>query len=331
MGDVAMTVPVIRALQASNAKVQIIVLTKKRFAPIFSGLENVHVHPVDVESKHKGLYGILKIFKELQQYQIDAVADLHNVLRSKILRSLFWLKGCPVVFVDKGRNEKKELTQWKSNKELYPLKTTHERYAETFDSLDLHFDISSTKLLPAKKWPLALAPIKKILIGIAPFASFASKQYPMQLVEETIKKVIEKIDCQIYLFGGGQREQAMLEALAHNFGDKVVNLAGKFSLDEELAIISNLSLMVSMDSGNGHLAANYGVPVITLWGVTHPALGFAPYGQPEENRLLADRARFPMIPTSVYGNKFPKGYEKAIASISPDAIVQRIQGLLAVG
>ena len=56
-------------------------------------------------------------------------------------------------------------------------------------------------------------------------------------------------------------------------------MAGKYKFKEELALISNLDLMVSMDSSNGHLAAIYGVPIVTLWGVTHPFLGFAPFGQ----------------------------------------------------
>ncbi|HBC05033.1 MAG TPA: ADP-heptose--LPS heptosyltransferase RfaF, partial [Aequorivita sp.] len=51
---------------------------------------------------------------------------------------------------------------------------------------------------------------------------------------------------------------------------------GKLTFEEELALISNLDLMLSMDSGNGHLAAMYGVPVVTLWGVTHPYAGFVP-------------------------------------------------------
>ena len=87
--------------------------------------------------------------------------------------------------------------------------------------------------------------------------------------------------------------------------------------------------MLAMDSGNGHLAANYGVPVVTIWGVTHPHAGFAPYKQPIKNSLIPDRGEFPLIPTSVYGNKFPENYVEAINSISPDRVVETILGVLA--
>ena len=104
----------------------------------------------------------------------------------------------------------------------------------------------------------------------------------------------------------------------------VVSLSGKVSMQEEIQIISHLKLMVSMDSGNAHIAAMMGVKVITLWGVTHPFLGFQPFNQPLENCLLADRKLFPLIPTSVYGNNYPSGYEDAIATISEDKILQAI-------
>ncbi len=89
-------------------------------------------------------------------------------------------------------------------------------------------------------------------------------------------------------------------------------------------MIGNLDVMVSMDSGNGHLAANAGVPVITLWGVTHPYAGFAPFGQAPKNALTADREQFPQIPTSVYGNRLPKGYEKAFRSINPKTVIEKV-------
>ncbi len=54
-------------------------------------------------------------------------------------------------------------------------------------------------------------------------------------------------------------------------------------------LISNLDLMLSMDSGNAHIAALLGVKVVTIWGVTHPFAGFAPFNQPNDYALIADR------------------------------------------
>ncbi|MFL2638051.1 MAG: glycosyltransferase family 9 protein, partial [Flavobacteriaceae bacterium] len=106
---------------------------------------------------------------------------------------------------------------------------------------------------------------------------------------------------------------------------KVFSLAEEFSLSDQLDFISNLDLMISMDSANGHLAAMYGVKVLTIWGVTHPYAGFAPFNQSSKYSILVDKNTYPKIPTSIYGNKYPKGYEKAINSISAEEIVKKVE------
>lgn len=102
-------------------------------------------------------------------------------------------------------------------------------------------------------------------------------------------------------------------------------MAGKIKFQQELQLISNLDVMLSMDSGNAHIAAMLGVKVITLWGATHPYAGFLPFNQSFENALTSDRNQYPQLPTSVYGNKTVEGYQDAMRSISPNEIVQKIQ------
>src|SRR5690606_8133170 len=131
----------------------------------------------------------------------------------------------------------------------------------------------------------------------------------------------------ICICGAGEAEIAILSEWEKAF-DNVVNMAGKVSFKEELDLISHLDAMVSMDSGNGHLAANYGIPVISLWGLTHPYTGFAPFAQPESNSLLPDLAKYPQIPTSVYGKKIPAGYEDAMRSITPETVVAKVEEVL---
>ena len=167
----------------------------------------------------------------------------------------------------------------------------------------------------------------KKLIGIAPFAAHKSKMYPLELMENVIEKLNETWKYHILLFGGGKEEIKQLKKIETKFSS-ASNIAGILSFKEELALISNLDIMLSMDSGNGHLAAMYGVPVVSLWGVTHPYAGFAPFGQPKKNNLLADRTKYPSIPTSIYGNKFPEGYEDAIRTILPQDVINKIFEIL---
>lgn len=86
MGDVAMSVPVITGIVKKYPQVKITVLTKAFTAPIFNNIANVSVFKADVKGRHKGILGLWKLYRELQLLQIDAVADIHNVLRSSILK-----------------------------------------------------------------------------------------------------------------------------------------------------------------------------------------------------------------------------------------------------
>ncbi len=330
MGDVAMTIPVLSALTQQYPTLKITVLTKTFFAPMFAQLENVEVFEADVKGRHKGVFGLYNLYKELRAHGIDAVADLHNVLRSKVLKRYFSFGGIPFFQMDKGRANKKGLTASK-NKVFKPLKTSHQRYADVFDGLGFPVDLS--KAIPLSKEKLSEKTLKLIgsetkkCLGIAPFAAFEGKMYPLHLMEEVLRKLNDTEKYNIFLFGGGKDEQQKLDGIQARF-KCCISVAGKLSFAEELALISNLDAMLSMDSGNGHLAAMYGVPVITIWGVTHPYAGFYPFGQDVNNALLADREKFPRIPTSVYGNKMPEGYEKAMETILPMDVVKKIEAVL---
>lgn len=326
MGDVAMTIPVLKALIRAHPHLKITVLTRAFFAPMFLQLKNVSVYEADVKGRHKGFFGLRRLYKELKRQNFTAVADLHNVLRSNILKRFFSFSKTPFIQVDKGRKEKNALTAAK-NKVYRQLKTTHQRYADVFKKLgyDLRLDLgcclskeklteNALKITPKdhKKW-----------IGIAPFAAFSGKTYPIKRMEKVIARLNGTNDYSILLFGGGEEEKKVLQAWENKYIN-CVSLVKKIDFIDELSVISNLDLMVSMDSGNGHLSAMYGVPTITVWGVTHPFAGFYPYGQNMENSLLADREKFPLIPTSVYGNKFPDGYEKAMETIEAKELYNKI-------
>jgi ADP-heptose:LPS heptosyltransferase len=324
MGDVAMTVPVIRQFVRQYPTVKITVLTRAFFTPFFREIDNVSVYAIDVKGKHKGVFGIYKLSREMRRLNIDAVADVHNVLRSNILKRFFL--GKTFVQIDKGRAEKKALV---TGKAFEQLKTTHQRYADVFENLgyplNLVEPIFPERMGLSDKIQDILGKKPKPYIGIAPFAAFKSKAYPLELMEKVIEALSKsKI---ILLFGGGQNEVEALNKIEAKFHN-TVNLAGKLSLNEELDVISNLSVMISMDSGNAHIAAMQGVEVITLWGVTHPYAGFYPFNQNTKNALLANREQFPLIPTSIYGNKFPEGYKEAISSISPESVVAKVESII---
>jgi len=329
MGDVAMSIPVIRALSEKHPECKITVLSKPFFKPLFDKIPQVSFFAAQVNTKHKGILGLFKLYRELKKENITHVADFHNVLRSKILRTLFIFNGNPCICINKGRTEKKALTRTK-NKIFKQLKTSHQRYAEVLNKLGFNLDLSNPTLIEKKKLSEKITIITGLKtdtwIGIAPFAAFKGKVYPLQLMEEVIKEMASK-GFKIFLFGGGKHEVKILNTIEKTYKN-VINLAGRLSFKEELEVISKLDLMVSMDSGNAHLAAMQQVKTITLWGVTHPYAGFAPFHQPDDYCLISDLEKYPKIPCSIYGNKVINGYENVMETISPDRVIEKIMSVL---
>jgi ADP-heptose:LPS heptosyltransferase len=327
MGDVAMTVPVLKALTSQYPDVKITVVSRPFFEPFFNNIPNVSFFGIDVNQRHKGFLGLLKLFSDLKNLNIDAVADLHNVIRSKAIRKLFILFGKKVAASNKGRVEKKALIQAK-NKVFKPLKTMFEVHCDTFAKLGFKINLNNPsfpeKANLADKVTSIIGNNNKTIIGIAPFAQYESKVYPKDLMQEVINELAENKNYKILLFGGGKQEIEILNAIAENH-QSVINIAGKVTFQEELELISNLDIMLSMDSGNAHIAAMLGIKTITLWGATHPYAGFSPFNQPLENAIVSDRKKYPFLPTSVYGNKIVAGYQDAMRTILPKTVVEKIK------
>ncbi len=128
----------------------------------------------------------------------------------------------------------------------------------------------------------------------------------------------------LFLFGGSN-DRMHFEAWEKEFTN-VVNMAGRLSFKEELTLISNLHLMVSMDSANMHLASLYAVPVVSVWGATHPFAGFYGFGQ---NPANAVQEELYCRPCSVFGNKpCYRGDWACMQIISPQQIINKIEYVL---
>jgi len=330
MGDVAMTVPVLRAFSLQYPNVKIKVVSRPFFKPFFDDIENITFFPIDLKERHKGFLGLLRLFSDLRKLNFDAVADLHNVLRSKIITTLFALNGKKVAATDKGRQDKKALTKL-AIKTISPIKSMFDRHVETFEKLGFQINLN-TPTFPEKA--ILSEDIINITgkkqenwIGMAPFAQYESKVYPIDLIQQVIDELAKNTSNKILLFGGGTEEIKQLNQLKNNH-ENVLVLAGKTNLKEELAIISNLNIMLSMDSGNAHIAAMLGVKVITLWGATHPFAGFQPFHQPDDFSLTSDNKQYPFLPTSVYGNQKVNGYENAMRTILPSQVIEKINSNL---
>ena len=324
MGDVAMTVPVLKNALEQNPNLQITVVSNAFFAPLFAGLERCNFHSAHLKTTHKGASGIYELFRELvKAKKFDAVADMHSVLRSSLLRTFFTLSGYKTAIIDKGRKEKAALTR-KENKIFKQLPTSYERYAQVLRKLGINVTVNNSQPVYKKQLlPVSVQSLfqqNKKVIGIAPFAQHKEKMYPI----ERMKAVVQTLAAEnnIILFGGGAEETALLDQWSNEIPN-TINAAGNYSFAEELNTISNLDVMISMDSANMHLASLFNVPVISIWGATHPYAGFYGWVQNEKNIVSVNLS---CRPCSVFGNK-PcwRGDHACMMQIEEKMIIDKIK------
>ncbi|WP_317164175.1 glycosyltransferase family 9 protein [Apibacter sp. B2966] len=289
MGDVAMTVPVIREFIEQNKDVELLIVTRHFFAPFFQSIPNITFIGVDIEN-YNGILGLKKLADELKVYEPTMVADLHNVLRTKILKLFLSKHVKKIATLDKNRKEKKLLTRRK-NKKLYPLRPVSEYYADVFRRLG--FDLKLSHKLSSN-------PIKKKnSIGVAPFANYKEKMLPLDKMKD-ICIHLAKDDFQIYLFGGGKEETEILDSW-QKMHPNIHSLSGQITLKEQMNLISQLPLMITMDSANMHISSLVGTKVISIWGATHPFAGFLGYGQQLNDVIQINDLS--CRPCSIFGNK----------------------------
>ncbi len=262
LGDVAMTVPVIKLLLQQHPQLQVTMVSTAFVKPLFDDIERLQFHTADLKGKHKGVGGLYKLYKELKtNYQFDAIADLHNVLRTKILKIFFSFSRKRFAAIDKGRKEKKELTR-QHHKILRPLKSTFQRYADVFALLGFPLQMDIEKGVKQKSSWALFQNTDFILVGISPFALHEEKNYPAGKMKEVIRLLRQHENIHVYLFGS-QKEAVVLNKWKET---SIESVAGIMDFPRQLELISQLDIMVCMDSANMHLASLYGVPVVSIWG-----------------------------------------------------------------
>lgn len=329
IGDVAMTIPALWDIAHHHPDIQVVLLSQAFARDMVADLPRVQLFVADFKGRHKGPFGLLRLFRELRAIgPFSAVVDLHDVLRSKLLRFGFALCGVRRAKIDKGRSQKRRLISPK-RKQLKQLPSTFERYAQTFAQLGISigqgFDgLHRQSPLPPHVLQLT-GPKEGSWVGIAPFAKHQGKIYPLALMEKLVQKLANDGAYRIFLLGGGGHEQALLEQWGARY-PHVVSLARRLQLRDELLIISNLDALISMDSANMHLASLVGTPVVSIWGATHPYAGFYGWGQHPDNAVQIE---LPCRPCSVYGNRPCARNDYACLNlISPDMVLERLEQTL---
>ena len=321
LGDVAMTIPALYSFARQNPNVDVTVLTTPFFARLFiDAPANLGVMPVDLKKDYHGFGGLCRLARRLRKMNFDYVADLHDVLRSRFIGLWLALTGSKLATVDKNRRERRRLLGHKATQS----RRFTDRYCDVFRALGFYVNLDFKTIFDSKlpACPLTL-PDKSI--GIAPFARYTNKAYPIDQVKELVRLLADR-GYHIYLFGGGKEEKKALAEVAAGC-QNVESLAGVYPIEDELSVMARMDLMISMDSANQHLASLVGTKVVSVWGSTTPACGFMGYNQSSASACVVGMECQPC--TIAGSNECPAGtnYE-CLRALRPEIIVRKVVKML---
>jgi ADP-heptose:LPS heptosyltransferase len=329
MGDVALTAPVLAGMRSQYPDTELVLLTRPAFRSFFSSIPGIQFFFPDLKNRHKGISGIFRMYIDIRNTgSFDYVIDLHDVIRSKVLRMLFRLSGVPVSVIDKGRREKKLVIKGKTK---ICIKHSVERYVDAFTKAGFPVrllegpSISPSGEVSSKVLSM-LASSGELNIGVAPYAKHKLKMWPEEYMIRLLGMISEKYKVRFWLFGGNE-ESERLTALQSKIS-RSVSLAGTLNLDEELTMMSKLDLMIAMDSSNMHMAALAGVKVISIWGGTDPLSGFGAWMQPQEYSISIPTDELTCRPCTTYGKgECRRGDLACMNWLTPEKVFKRIEDL----
>lgn len=329
MGDVVLTVPLVR--EAARYR-KVVVVTRPLFTNYFLGIDNVILVSADTSGRHSGLAGIFRLYKDIESTEkVDLVVDLHNVIRSRILSAIYRFSGRKIFRIDKGRKAKKRFIRSRTQDKL--IHTT-ERYKRVFynagikigDLLIPSFTFSSEEISFANKYLSDRKYENRKWIAVAPFAMHPTKQWSVNNIRELLEDLDQTEQAHTFLFGGFNEKKRLID-ITDGLGSVSV-LAGEFSIRQELSLISMMDVMISMDSSNLHMAAISGIKTISLWGGTHPGIGFGPLGSQGHSIIQIPLEELPCRPCTIYGKgncKLKEEKFKCLNYIKPYMVIDELR------
>ena len=330
MGDVALTIPALKGMREQYPEVELTLLTRAAFKPFFSSVSGLDLFFPDLKKRHKGFYGLIRLFIDIKrQSEINYLIDLNYVFSSKLLRLLFRISGTPNAIIDKGRHEKRLLI---SGKKKVQLKHSVERYCDVFAKVG--YPVTPSKenwIVPSpeliSKTNILSGTRSGLNIGVAPYAKHKLKMWPEQNMIRLLDLIAKNYKCRFWLFGGNE-DSGRLFALQCRIAGST-SLVGKLSLNDELVFMSKLDMMISMDSSNMHMAALVGTKVISIWGSTDPLGGFAAWMQPENLSIRIPVDELTCRPCTIYGKGDCKRLDFACMTwLTPEMVYKKIDKLI---
>lgn len=297
-GDVLQTLSVAGRLN-QNGKAEIHWVTREEYVPV------IESHPAvkKVWSLKKGakFSDVWSLAGDLKREKFTHVYDAHNNLRSHIIcwrlngilnwRPLFGLHK----FLRRSIYRWRRFLLFRFHKNLFPKPFSGQgALLEPLQKWGLSTEAPPIPqlFLPKRSESKARAAIPerwREFVTLAPSAAFELKRWPLEYFADLIR--MEK-DLNFAVLGGP--EDGFLQKLVEVAPDRVVNLAGRLTLEESAHVVAMSKALVSNDTGLMHVAEQLGIPCVAL-------MGPAPFGFPSRPQTKIFELDLPCRPCSKHG------------------------------
>jgi len=273
LGDVILTSATVLNLKLAYPNHCLIFLTREKYQAVvekFHGVDKVETVPNDISA-----VALFRRILELDSLNFDLIVDLHGNFRS-------WFTRTVLSANTKYVYPKRRLARWmvtRRNKTL-PLEYPHtidlcnQTLAQTGKSAPCRRPLMSVPTVSLQFAPLIETDRKIILVS--PGAAHPNKAWPVEQFVAVVNELGTARRVRI-IWAITSREKHDYALPVQISDSETIDLVD-CPLDQLAAIAGRASLVLSNDSGIGHLAAAVGTPVLALFGPTHPVLGFAPRG-----------------------------------------------------
>ncbi len=271
------------------------------------------------------LSALWKLFQDLNQEHFDISIDLQRILKSGFFALL---SGAPRRVGFHRRNAKE--FNWIFNNEHIPFygddlpKIQHylkfTAYLGLSDPKALNFGLSA--LSARQIAPRLQAQLSSPFVAVVLGSSWESKNWVFEGYLELIRRILSGPPRKVVLLGD-KAQLSWANDLARSIGGTgLVNLVGRTTLTELVAVLKSASAAVGPDSGPGHIAAAVDTPFVTLFGPTSPART-APFGYED----LVVRSETACAPC--YQKRCPERMPQCMFDIDAAEVMQKVSAALA--
>jgi ADP-heptose:LPS heptosyltransferase len=309
IGDIVLTSPIARCIKKENSKYEVHYLTKYKFSELVT--TNPHVDKVYTIQKNTS-----EIIQELKAEKYDAVFDLHNNIRSRLVTNALHAK----TFRFNKLNFKKWLLV---NTKINKLPSVHivDRYLETIEKYGIKMDDEGLDFFipPTTKINVDLK-LNNQYIALVIGGTHFTKKFPTDKIIELCNKLTQ----QVVLIGGKTEVDDAKNIISKTKGN-VVDCCGKFSLLESAILIKNADVVISNDTGFMHIAAAFNKKIISLWGNTVPEFGMYPYLKDQSKNCMVQVQNLSCRPCSKIGfSTCPKKHFNCMNDINNQEIIDHL-------